>query len=47
MTERGEKSPHRAVQLIHGDIAGEAMNNMIEASREGRILPIEVMCVKS
>ena len=27
MVERGEKPPHRAIQLIHGDIATTAMKN--------------------
>ncbi len=47
MVERGEKSPHRAVQLIHGEMAKAAMDNMVSASREGRILPVEVMCVRA
>jgi ubiquinone/menaquinone biosynthesis C-methylase UbiE len=47
MVERGEKPPHRAVMLIHGDIASEAMANTARGLAEGRIVPIEVLCRKS
>lgn len=40
--ERGEKPPHRAVELIHGDLAPAAMANMSAGLREGRVLPLEV-----
>jgi len=40
--ERGEKSPHRAVELIHGELAPAAMANMSAGLREGRVLPIEI-----
>ena len=43
---RGEKPPHRAVMLIHGDIAKPAMANMARALAEGRVIPIEVMARK-
>jgi ubiquinone/menaquinone biosynthesis C-methylase UbiE len=43
MVERGEKPPHRAVQLIHGDIANEAMANMARGLAEQRIVPIEIL----
>ena len=46
MVERGEKPPHRAVQLIHGDIAQEAMANTARGLAEARIVPIEVLCRK-
>jgi ubiquinone/menaquinone biosynthesis C-methylase UbiE len=46
MVERGEKPPHRAVQLIHGDIAQEAMANIARGLAESRIVPIEVLCTK-
>jgi ubiquinone/menaquinone biosynthesis C-methylase UbiE len=41
--ERGEKPPHRAVMLIHGDLATRAMANIARAMNEGRVLPIEVL----
>ncbi|MGH6917352.1 MAG: class I SAM-dependent methyltransferase, partial [Geminicoccaceae bacterium] len=44
--ERGEKPPHRAVQLIHGDLAQEAMANTARGLAESRIVPIEVICRK-
>jgi len=43
MVERGEKPPHRAVQLIHGDIAKEAMSNTARGLAEQRIIPIEIL----
>jgi ubiquinone/menaquinone biosynthesis C-methylase UbiE len=43
MVERGEKPPHRAVMLIHGDIATKAMANTARALAEARIVPIEVL----
>ena len=46
MVENGEKSPHRAVPLIHGEIAKEAMANMMAAIRNGAVVPIEVLCRK-
>ena len=46
MIERGEKPPHRAVQLIHGDVATEAMRNMARGLSESRVVPIEVFARK-
>ena len=43
MVERGEKPPHRAVQLIHGENALVAMRNSSRGTAEGRIVPIEVL----
>jgi SAM-dependent methyltransferase len=43
MVERGEKPPHRAVMLIHGEIATQAMANTSRGLSEGRIVPIEVL----
>ena len=43
LVERGEKPPHRAVQLIHGDNAAAAMRNSSRAAAEGRVIPIEVL----
>lgn len=47
MVERGEKPPHRAVQLMHGDIAPEAMANTARGLAESQIVPIEVVCRKN
>jgi hypothetical protein len=44
MVERGEKAPHRAVALIHGDLAAAAMANVARGMSDGRIVPIEVLC---
>lgn len=44
--EQGHKPPHRAVQLIHGEAAPEAMKNTSRGIAEGRIVPIEVICRK-
>ncbi|MDH3742342.1 MAG: methyltransferase domain-containing protein [Hyphomicrobiales bacterium] len=46
MVERGEKPTHRAVALIHGDLAPQAMKNMSSGMTEGRLVPIEVICRK-
>jgi ubiquinone/menaquinone biosynthesis C-methylase UbiE len=46
MVERGEKPPHRAVMLIHGDIAAKAMANSARGLSEGRVVPIEVLARK-
>ncbi len=46
MVQRGEKAPHRAVMLIHGDTAQQAMANTARGLAEDRIVPIEVLCRK-
>lgn len=46
MVERGEKPPHRAVHLIHGELAAEMAANTSRGVAQGRIIPIEVMCCK-
>jgi SAM-dependent methyltransferase len=46
MVERGEKPPHRAVMLIHGEIATQAMGNTSRGLSEGKIVPIEVLVRK-
>jgi len=46
MVERGEKPPFRAIQLIHGDLAAEAIANSSRGIAEARIIPIEVFCRK-
>jgi SAM-dependent methyltransferase len=44
MVERGEKPPHRAVTLIHADVATHAISNTARGLAEGRIVPIEILC---
>jgi ubiquinone/menaquinone biosynthesis C-methylase UbiE len=46
MVERGEKPPHRAVMLIHGEIAPQASANTSRGLAEKRIVPIEVLARK-
>ena len=46
LVERGAKPPHRAVMLIHGDVATRAMANIARAMNEGRALPLEVLARK-
>ena len=46
MVERGEKPPHRAVMLIHGEIATQAMANTSRGLADGKIVPIEVLSRK-
>ncbi len=46
MVARGEKPPHRAVMLIHHEIATQAMRNTARGLGEGRLDPIEVLCRK-
>jgi sarcosine/dimethylglycine N-methyltransferase len=44
--ERGEKPPHRAVQLIHGELAAEMAANTGRNLKDGQLLPIEIFCRK-
>lgn len=46
MVARGEKPPHRAVMLIHGDLAPAATANSSRAIQDGRTVPIEVLARK-
>ena len=46
MVERGEKPPHRAVKLIHGEIATQAIANTARGLAEAQIVPIEVLSRK-
>ncbi len=46
MVERGDKPPHRAVSLIHGETAIQAMANMARGLSEARVVPIEVLSRK-
>ncbi len=42
LVERGEKPPHRAVALIHGDLAAAAIANTSQATADARLIPIEI-----
>lgn len=44
--ERGEKPPHRAVMLMHGDVAAQAMKNTARGINEDRLVPIELLARK-
>ncbi len=46
LVARGEKPPHRAVHLVHGDLATTAMTNSANAVTDGRAIPIEILCRK-
>ena len=46
MVAQGEKPPHRAIQLIHGVIAPQAMANSARGMSEARIVPIEILSRK-
>ena len=47
VVDAGGKPPHRAVALVHGDVAEEAMANTGRALKEGCTVPIEVICRKA
>jgi ubiquinone/menaquinone biosynthesis C-methylase UbiE len=47
MVERGEKPPNRAVALVHGEIASQLATNMSRGLLEGRIVPIEVLALRT
>ena len=46
VVEAGGKPPHRAVALIHGEIAEEIAANSGRALKERRAVPMEVVCRK-
>jgi ubiquinone/menaquinone biosynthesis C-methylase UbiE len=46
MVGRGEKPPHRAVTLMHGELAPQAIANMARALEEARVEPIEIRATK-
>jgi len=46
MVERGEKPPHRAVQLVHPEIARAAAANTARGMADGRLLPVELFARK-
>lgn len=43
MLERGEKPPHRAVALIHGDLAAQTAANSARGLAQASVVPIEVL----
>jgi len=47
IVEAGGKLPHRAVGLIHGDMAPEMMKRMGRGVADGQLVPIEVVCRKA
>jgi hypothetical protein len=46
MVARGEKPPHRAVMLIHGAIARQAMENSARGLAERKLNPVEIFARK-
>lgn len=46
LVERGEKPPHRAVILVHGENAAAAMANTARGLAQKRIVPIEILSRK-
>ena len=46
IVEQGGQPPHRAISLVHGDLADTAAANSGRATREGAIVPIEVRAVR-
>lgn len=46
LVQRGGKPPHRAAQLIHGEIAAQAIANTARGLSEARIIPIEILSRK-
>ncbi|MCY4003319.1 MAG: methyltransferase domain-containing protein [Rhodospirillales bacterium] len=46
VVEAGGQPPHRAVSLVHGALAEEAIANAGRALQEGRTVPIELICRK-
>jgi ubiquinone/menaquinone biosynthesis C-methylase UbiE len=46
MVERGEKPPHRAVQLVHPEIARAAAANTARGLADGRLVPVEIFARK-
>jgi ubiquinone/menaquinone biosynthesis C-methylase UbiE len=47
LVERGEKPPHRAIQLIHGADARAMAENVKRGYETAAIVPIEVTCRKA
>ena len=46
LVKGGGKPPHRAVQLMHGEVARAAMANTARGIQEARIVPIEILARK-
>ena len=44
LIERGEKPMHRAVGLVHPDVAATAAANSGKGTKDGCTIPIEVLC---
>ena len=44
IVEAGGKPPHRAVGLIHGDLAAEMAGNTSRGMAQARLVPIEIFC---
>ena len=47
IVERGKKPPHRAVQMVHGELAATMAANTGRGFAASAILPIEVFCRKA
>ena len=47
VVEAGGKPPHRAVALIHGDLAEAIMANSGRALKERSAVPVEILCRKA
>ncbi|MEJ2175183.1 MAG: class I SAM-dependent methyltransferase [bacterium] len=46
IVERGEKPPHRAIQLVHPEIARAAAANTSRGLADGRLVPVEMFARK-
>lgn len=46
MVERGEKPPHRAVKLMHGELAPTCMANTSGGIERGCLIPVEIFSRK-
>ena len=44
--ECDEKLPRRAVHLMHGDLAADAIGNTARAYKDARLVSVEVFCRK-
>ena len=44
LVQAGQKPPHRAIAIVHGEIGAEAAANSGRGLREGQVIPIEVHC---
>lgn len=46
IVKQGGKPPHRAIQLIHGEVAKQAMANSARGVAEARLVPVEIVAVR-